>query len=307
MQAASLAKEVERLRSIESKQLLALDDAKDLQEKSDARIAELIRERNYWKARRLSKLECGTLGEESKNYVEFFEQKKNNRFYINDIQNVIERFAEELGKDRSIGDVDEQEVAQWITLLRSGKDSSPITKKRRRFVRIAVLAFMDHATKHTFNRKAVSAIGAHRVRREQTEISWLERGDAEALVTAIYSSCGDYWGDMTRVHLDQGWRPIELTMLQKRYVSDRTITLDGIEGEAPKTGKRTVQILPSSKMAIERRKLGDSPLLFPRLVERGVVRSRTGSGESVHVGPNRLLQALQRESKNRCESRWVEL
>jgi hypothetical protein len=63
-------------------------------------------------------------------------------------------------------------------------------------------------------------------------------------------------------------------MLQKCFVNGRTITLDVLDGEAPKTGKRTIQIPPSSREAIERRLAVEGPLLFPRLVERKTFRKR---------------------------------
>ena len=263
VQMASLAKEVERLTKVEKAQSADLESAKGTIQRQANQIQEITRERNYWKGKRLSRNECGTLSQEEKRYLDVFEKRKGDREYAKDVSLVIKRFVREMGSQKNVADVDEHAVAEWLLLYKS-PDGNPIGETRRKFVRTAVLKFLSSATKNSFDRAAVPVVSTHSIRREQKEIMWLERPDAERLVASMYKLHGDYWGDAARVQLDQGWRPEELPMLRSDLTTEKTITLDVIEGEAPKTGKRTIQIPSTTLAAVQRRLAEGSPVLFPR-------------------------------------------
>jgi len=176
---------------------------------------------------------------------------------------VIERFVKEFGAMMNVADVDPHKVNEWLQLYKQA-DGSSISEMRRKFVRTAVLKFLTTITRDAFDRKAVAVVSAHSIKREQKEIIWLERLDAERLVKHVYELHGDYWGDMARIQLDLGWRPEELIMLRTELASERVVTLDVVEGDAPKTGKRSVQVPKSAKVAARRRLQNGSPVLFPR-------------------------------------------
>ena len=263
VQMASLAKEVERLTKVEKAQSADLESAKGSIQRQVDQIQELTRERNYWKGKRLSKKECGTLKEEEKRYLDVFEERKGDREYAKDVVLVIKRFVREMGPDKNVADVDEHAVAEWLLLYKS-PEGNPIGETRRKFVRTAVLKFMSSATKNSFDRAAVPVVSTHSIRREQKEIIWLEREDAERLVASMYKLHGEYWGDAARIQLDQGWRPEELLMLRTDLASEKTITLDVVEGEAAKTGKRTIQVPGTALEAVTRRIAAGALVLFPR-------------------------------------------
>ena len=267
VQYASLANEVKRLQKVERDHVTALATAEATIELQAEQIQELQRERNYWKGKRLSKKECGTLSEEEARYLAVFKARKGDREYMKDVVFVIKRFVREIGPQLNVAEVDEHKVAEWLSLYKSPK-GMPVGETRRKFVRTAVLKFLSNATKNSFDRDAVPVVSTHSIRREQKEIMWLERTDAEKLVASMYKLHGEYWGDAARLQLDQGWRPEEILMLRSDLGSERTITLDVVEGEAPKTGKRTLQVPNSALKAVQRRLAAGSPVLFPR---RGLI------------------------------------
>ena len=267
VQMASLAKEVERLTIVEKAQTLTIEDQKMTIQQYETQFQELARERNYWKGKRLSKKECGTLKEEEKRYLDVFEQRKGDREYMKDVCCVVRRFVKEFGPDLNVAEIDEHKVAEWLLVYKSPK-GKPITETRRKFVRTAVLKFLAVATKNSFDRVAIPLVSTHSIRREQKEIMWLERDDAERLVASMYKLHGEYWGDIARIQLDQGWRPEELLMLRTDLASEKTITLDVVEGEAAKTGKRTIQVPGTALEAVARRIAAGALVLFPR---RGLI------------------------------------
>jgi len=61
-------------------------------------------------------------------------------------------------------------------------------------------------------------------------------------------------------------------MLRSDLANARAVTLDVVEGEAPKTGKRSVRVPASAKEAIVRRLAAEAPVLFPRQGESGKSR-----------------------------------
>jgi len=264
IQCNSLSKEVERLRENEAKMLATIEEQTQTAHKLEQEKAELTRERNHWKGRKLSRKECGTLDQEKTKYLAYFKQRKLDPEYIKDVVIAVDKFVRQFGPTMNVADVDEHKVSEWLQLYRSPK-GTPISERRRKFLRTVVLKFLSTITNRSFDREAVAKVTSHSIRREQKEIIWLERLDAERLVKTMYALNGDYWGDLARIQLDQGWRPEELIMLRTDLASDRTITLDVVEGEAPKTGKRSIQVPISARVAVRRRMTAGTAVLFPRV------------------------------------------
>jgi hypothetical protein len=271
VQIASLSKEVGRLQEAEQKWELEKAASRETVKKLQDQVMELTREINYWKGRRLSKTECGTLEQEQTKYIEMFKQRKLKRDYIKDVCFTIERFVREFGPKLNVAEVDEHKINTWLQTYRK-PDGGDITERRRKFIRTTVLKFLTTVTNKAFDRDAIEKVSYHRMNRERKEIIWLDQLEAERLVNAMRELHGDYWGDVARIQLDMGWRPEELTMLRSELATDRVITLDVVDGIAPKTGKRSVQVQTTTRDAVRRRLSDTSPLLFPRRGFKGKTR-----------------------------------
>lgn len=181
---------------------------------------------------------------------------------------------DDVGADRKSSDFDEIDIDRYVRRLRKRpraeqKQGDPISEVRRKEVRAYVCLFMESATRGAFDRKAVKTIKEKDIRREWGSIVWLERGEAENLVGEIYNRVGEYWGDLTRLQLDMGWRAEELLILQKRFVSNEVIQLESVVTASGamlgKTGGRSVRIPRTSRDAIQRRMEADGDLLFPHM------------------------------------------
>ena len=239
---------------------------KELQE-SRTEIKALRFKLGQYNKRAARAAEVGTLGQESKKYLSDYFSRKITRERKGIAKNTIEAFVSAIGENRPTDEISEKEVTRYVQAYKA-KDGRAIGEERRKSIRLAICTFLETATEGTFNRKLVSRISSHAVTREKHVPIWLEPEEASRLIEKVKELHGLYWHDFAKIQLHMGWRPSELTLLQKSFVTTNHIELVPIQDSAgvwhAKTGGRSVQIHDGIIAEIERRiKSTESDLLFP--------------------------------------------
>lgn len=235
---------------------------------------------NQYNRRAAKAASVGTLTEEADKYLEDYNKRKVTNSRKGITRNTIDRFVKDVGADRQVDDISEKELSKYIQSYRKkSKDGNvqgqPISEERRKAIRGALCSLLESATDGVFDRKRVVSISAHAVDREKRVPVWLDEGEAARLITEVYRLSGSYWGDLLTVQFHTGFRPSELTILQKDLIIENSIQLVPVLDEATgayrgKTGARSVSIHKNIKSIINNRiDMGNSPLLFPFLSKQG--------------------------------------
>lgn len=230
--------------------------------------------------RKLKQAQVGTLADELKAWIDKYMKRKVSIQRKRNVSSLINRFVEEIGSKRKADGIHEAEIDKYIHTF-TRRDGSAIGEVRRKEIRSYVLDFLEYATRGNFDRKAVRTVAEKAIKRERKMIVWLERKEANRLIKNMYKLYGEYWGDLAQMQLAMGWRSEELTILQTKHASEKTVALepvtDTITGQLyGKTGSRSVQVPEVCKAAIKRRLAVTGVLMFPRVIRRPSRQKREG-------------------------------
>ena len=267
--------ELEDLRKAYERQAAELKDVKEEKAALETKL------RRYNK-RAAKAANVGTLAEEAEKYLNEYYKRKVSRKRHGIMRSTVNRFVEQMGKDRKADDISEAEVSKYIQSYHAA-DGKAITEERRHAIRSAIATFLETATDGQFDRKRVKRVSTHSVERERRTPIYLEAAEAFALLEKMKELHGQYWHDFAALQLHQGWRPSEVALLQKVHVTTEHIELAPVQEERlgtwhAKTGRRVVQIHSDVEAVVKRRmKQSKSRLLFPfvrKKTERGKLHRR---------------------------------
>lgn len=267
--------ELEDLRKAYERQAAELMDVKE------EKAALEIKLRRY--NRRAAKAaNVGTLAEEAEKYLNDYYKRKVSRKRHGIMRSTVNRFIEQMGKDRKADDISEAEVTKYVQGYHAA-DGKAITEERRHAIRLAVCTFMETVTDGVFARQRVRRVSTHSVERERRNPVYLEPAEAAALIKKLGELHGEYWRDFAAIQLHQGWRPSEVALLRKVNVTKTHIELMPVQDEKrgtwhAKTGRRVVQIHADIEAVVKRRmKKSKGEFLFPfprKTTEKGKQHKR---------------------------------
>ncbi|MCB9893323.1 MAG: hypothetical protein H6839_02620 [Planctomycetes bacterium] len=253
--------EIEDLRKAYERQAFELRDLKE------EKAALEVKLRRYNK-RAAKAAKVGTLAEEAEKYLKDYYTRKVSKKRHGIMRSTINRFVEDMGRDRKADDISEADVTKYVQSYHAA-DGKAITEERRHAIRLAVCTFMETVTDGVFDRKRVKRVSTHSVERERRTPVYLEPAEAAALLKKMEELHGRYWHDFAAIQLHMGWRPTEVALLQKSNVTKTHIELMPVKDENlgtwhAKTGRRVVQIHDDVAGVVKRRmKQSDGLLLFP--------------------------------------------
>ncbi|MBX3460781.1 MAG: site-specific integrase [Planctomycetes bacterium] len=255
--------------------------AADLRDLKDEKAALELKLRRYNK-RAAKAAKVGTLAQEAEKYLADYYARKVSRKRHGIMRSTINRFVQDMGKDRKADDISEAEVSRYVHSYRDANGKA-VGEERRKGIRLTVATFLEQVTDGVFDRKRVSRVSSHSVEREKRNPVFLEVAETTALLKKMQDLYGDYWHDFAAVQLYMGWRPTEIALLQKEHVTETHVELVPVKDESTgvwyaKTGRRIVQIHPQVAEVVQRRvEQAEGTLLFPfprKLTAKGKPKRR---------------------------------